>query len=78
MEVWERKSEAITLPEDQRKPKFTDESQLGFGRIFTNRMFLAEWKAGLGWVDARIEPYAPFSLDPACLVFHYARRFSKG
>ena len=68
----------LPLPEEKRKPKFSDESQLGFGRIFTDRMFIAEWKIGQGWVDARIEPYAPFSLDPACLVLHYAQEIFEG
>ena len=68
----------VPLPEGNKKPKFTDESQLGFGKIFTDRMFIAEWKVGQGWVDARIEPYAPFSLDPACLVLHYAQEIFEG
>lgn len=68
----------LPLPEEKKKPRFSDESQLGFGRIFTDRMFIAEWKAGQGWVDARIEPYAPFSLDPACLVLHYAQEIFEG
>ena len=72
------KIRVIPLPEEQKKPKFTDESQLGFGKIFTDRMFIAEWKVGQGWVDARIEPYAPFSLDPACLVLHYAQEIFEG
>jgi len=66
------------LPVEKRKPKFTDENKLGFGRLFTDHMFIAEWKVGQGWVDARIEPYAPFSLDPACLVFHYAQEIFEG
>ena len=67
----------ITLPEDQRKPKFTDESQLGFGKMFTDRMFIVEWKvASLG--RCQNDSYAPFSLDPACLVLHYAREILRG
>ena len=68
----------LPLPENLTKSKYADESQLGFGKIFTNRMFIVEWKAGQGWVDARIEPYAPFSLDPACLVLHYAQEIFEG
>jgi branched-chain amino acid aminotransferase len=68
----------LPLPEERKKAKFTDESKLGFGRLFTDRMFIAEWKAGQGWVDARVEPYAPFVLDPACLVFHYAQEIFEG
>ncbi len=68
----------LPLPEEKKKQKFTDESQLSFGRLFTDRMFIAEWKAGQGWVDARIQPYGPFSLDPACLVLHYAQEIFEG
>lgn len=68
----------LPLREEQQKTKYSDEAQLGFGRIFTDRMFIAEWKIGQGWVDARIEPYAPFSLDPACLVLHYAQEIFEG
>lgn len=68
----------LPLPEEQKKTKYTEESQLGFGKIFTDRMFIAEWKTGQGWVDARIQPYTPFSLDPASLVFHYAQEIFEG
>ena len=68
----------LPLPADKMKTKCADESQLGFGKLFTDRMFIAEWKAGQGWVDARIEPYAPFVLDPACLVLHYAQEIFEG
>ncbi len=68
----------VPLPADKKKTKYADEANLGFGRIFTDRMLLVEWKAGQGWVDARIEPYAPFVLDPACLVFHYAQEIFEG
>lgn len=68
----------LPLPEERKKPKFSDEQNLGFGRIFTDRMLVAEWKTGQGWIDARIEPYAPFVLDPAALVFHYAQEIFEG
>jgi branched-chain amino acid aminotransferase len=68
----------LPLPADKMKSKCTDESKLGFGKIFTDRMLMAEWKVGQGWVDARVQPYAPFVLDPACLVFHYAQEIFEG
>ena len=60
------------------KAKPTDESKLGFGNIFTDHMFVMEYDAGIGWHDPRIVPYAPFSLDPACVVFHYAQEIFEG
>ncbi len=70
--------EIVPLPSEKMKTKIVDQSQLGFGKYFTDRMLIVEWKAGQGWCDARIEPYAPFILDPACLVFHYAQEIFEG
>ncbi len=60
------------------KAKPADESKLGFGKIFTDHMFLMDYEAGKGWHDPRIVPYAPFELDPACVVFHYAQEIFEG
>ncbi|MDD2581760.1 MAG: branched-chain amino acid aminotransferase [Desulfuromonadaceae bacterium] len=68
----------VPLPAERMKTKIKDESQLGFGKYFTDRMLLIEWKADQGWCDARIEPYAPFALDPSCMVFHYAQEIFEG
>ncbi|MGA2152550.1 MAG: branched-chain amino acid aminotransferase [Geobacteraceae bacterium] len=68
----------VPLPDAKKKPKFADDTKLSFGRIFTDRMLMAEWKTDQGWFDARIEPYAPFVLDPACMVFHYAQEIFEG
>ncbi|MDO9308026.1 MAG: branched-chain amino acid aminotransferase [Deltaproteobacteria bacterium] len=68
----------LSLPAEKMKQKTRDESQLGFGKLFTDRMLMIEWKTGQGWCDARIEPYAPFVLDPACTVFHYAQEIFEG
>ena len=60
------------------KTKYSDESKLGFGKLFTDRMFVMEYSVDLGWHSARIEPYGPFSLDPACAVLHYAQEVFEG
>ncbi|HEY3309772.1 MAG TPA: branched-chain amino acid aminotransferase [Desulfuromonadaceae bacterium] len=68
----------VPLPADKMKAKITDESQLGFGRYFTDRMLLVEWRTGQCWCNARIKPYESFVLDPACMVFHYAQEIFEG
>ncbi|MBQ8852355.1 MAG: branched-chain amino acid aminotransferase [Oscillibacter sp.] len=55
-----------------------DENKLGFGKIFSDHMFLMDYDPEQGWHDARIVPYAPFQLDPACVVFHYAQELFEG
>ncbi|MGE5553218.1 MAG: branched-chain amino acid aminotransferase [Betaproteobacteria bacterium] len=66
------------LSEEQLKPLFEDPAKLGFGRIFTDRMFTAKFEAGQGWYDHKIERYRDFSLDPAASVFHYAQEVFEG
>ena len=61
------------LPLESRKARIEDESQLSFGKQFTDRMFVMQYKTGKGWHEARIQPYQPFSLDPAAMVLHYAQ-----
>ena len=60
------------------KARPTDESKLGFGKISSDHMFLMDYSPEKGWHDARIVPYAPFQLDPACVVFHYAQELFEG
>jgi branched-chain amino acid aminotransferase len=50
----------------------------GFGRVFTDHMVTAAWTADDGWHDAQLRPYGPFSLDPACQVFHYGQEIFEG
>ena len=47
------------------------ENELGFGRVFTDHMFMMDYEDGQGWFNARIVPFAPISLHPASTVLHY-------
>ena len=62
----------------QLKQKPTDESKLGFGKIFSDHMLLIDYQEGLGWHDARVVPYGNLSLDPACSVLHYGQEIFEG
>ena len=52
------------------KAKPQDESSLGFGKIFTDHMFLMEYDKKNGWQNARIVPLGPIPTHPASTVFH--------
>ncbi len=60
------------------KEKPAKGQKLGFGKIFTDHMFVMNYTEGKGWHDPRIEPYAPISLDPASMVFHYGQEMFEG
>jgi branched-chain amino acid aminotransferase len=63
---------------EQLKKKPADESKLGFGDILTDHMFLMDYEKGKGWMNPRIEPYRPLSLDPAAMVLHYGQEVFEG
>ena len=51
--------------------------QLGFGKYFTDRMFVMEYVGGK-WVKPTIKKNEPLSLDPAASVLHYAQEIFEG
>jgi branched-chain amino acid aminotransferase len=62
----------------KRKAKPSDESQLGFGKIFTDHFFNIKYKEGKGWYDPIIEPYRPLQLDPTAMCLHYGQEIFEG
>ncbi|MBE6797334.1 MAG: branched-chain amino acid aminotransferase [Ruminococcaceae bacterium] len=60
------------------KEKPAKGAALGFGRIFTDHMFIMNYTEGKGWHDARIEPYHNLELSPASMVFHYGQEMFEG
>lgn len=68
----------ITLRKAETLKAKPDEGNLGFGRHFTDHIFVMRWSGGKGWHDAEIRPYGPFSLDPAAMVLHYSQEIFEG
>ncbi|MBW2297533.1 MAG: branched-chain amino acid aminotransferase [Deltaproteobacteria bacterium] len=68
----------VTVTQSQtRKPK-PDETNLGFGTIFTDHMFNMDYSVEKGWHNPRIEPYGPMALDPSTMVLHYGQAVFEG
>lgn len=55
-----------------------DENNLGFGKHFTDYMFVMDYETNKGWHNQRIVPYGPISLDPAAVALHYAQETFEG
>ena len=64
--------------EPTKTPKAKPQGALGFGRVFTDHMFLMNYTAGKGWHDARVVPYGNLSLSPASMVLHYGQEVFEG
>ena len=54
-----------------------DQSNLGFGKYFTDHMFVYDWDSEKGWHDARIVPYAPIQMDQPLWFFTMHRKLLK-
>ena len=52
--------------------------KLGFGKVFSDHMFLMNYDEGQGWHDPRIVPYGPIELMPCANVLHYAQEIFEG
>ena len=53
-------------------------STLGFGKVFTDHMFIMDYKRGEGWQNARIVPFGNISIHPASTVLHYGSEIFEG
>ena len=60
------------------QPKPAKGQKLGFGKIFTDHMFVMNYTEGKGWHDPRIEPFHNISLSPAAMVYHYGQEMFEG
>ena len=60
------------------QPKPAKGQKLGFGKIFTDHMFIMNYTEGKGWHDPRIEPFHNISLSPAAMVYHYGQEMFEG
>jgi branched-chain amino acid aminotransferase len=71
----------VVVEDVRRRPPAERQALLadpGFGRYFTDSMFVARYRTGEGWYDARLTAYAPLQLDPSTAALHYAQSIFEG
>ena len=54
------------------------DSELKFGRVFTDHMFLLDWEEDGGWKNPRFAPFADLQISPAAAGVHYAQSLFDG
>ncbi|MBQ7406205.1 MAG: branched-chain amino acid aminotransferase [Clostridia bacterium] len=60
-------------------PKVKPEAAtLGFGKYFTDHMFIMDYTVEKGWHDARIVPFGKFEIHPASTALHYGSEIFEG
>lgn len=55
----------------------TDFSQLPFGKVFSDHMFIAEYDNGQ-WSNLQVRPYGPILMSPAISALHYGQAIFEG
>ncbi len=55
-----------------------DSSTLGFGKIFTDHMFIMDYDPEKQWHNARIVPFGRLAIHPASTVLHYGSEIFEG
>ena len=68
----------ISITKTTQPKEKPDVNKLGFGRYFTDHMFIMDYEKGKGWHNPRIVPYGPLSLDPSTMIFHYGQGIFEG
>ncbi len=68
----------IKFTKNEHPAQKPDSDSLGFGKIFTDHMFIMDYDEATGWHDARIVPFGPLSIHPAATVLHYGSEIFEG
>ena len=61
----------------QSKVEEVDFNNIPFGRVFSDHMFVADFRDGK-WQDYRIVPFGNFTMHPASMVLHYGQAIFEG
>ncbi|MGE4354787.1 MAG: branched-chain amino acid aminotransferase [Oscillospiraceae bacterium] len=70
--------EKITIQRTSTPKEKPNVNGIPFGTYFTDHMFMMNYVKGQGWINPRIVPYGPISLEPSAMVFHYAQEIFEG
>jgi branched-chain amino acid aminotransferase len=62
---------------EQSRLTVTDFSQLPFGKVFSDHMFIAEYEDG-AWTNLQVLPYGPIPMSPAISALHYGQAIFEG
>ncbi|MEM9526397.1 MAG: branched-chain amino acid aminotransferase [Bacteroidota bacterium] len=61
----------------QSRIETVDWNNLPFGKIFSDHMFVSDYRDG-EWTDDRIIPFGHFTMHPASMVLHYGQAIFEG
>lgn len=69
---------ALVIQQTKSPKQPPPSSTLVFGHSFSDHMLTVSWNSASGWAPPSIQPYAPLTLDPSSVIFHYAPSLFEG
>ena len=70
--------EPITFQLNETKSNISFPDDLGFGKIFTNHIFMMDYNEGKGWHNPIIKPLEDLPIHPATMFIHYGQAIFEG
>ncbi|MBV7268471.1 branched-chain amino acid aminotransferase [Winogradskyella luteola] len=70
-------NEIVIVKSENSKINTVDFSNLIFGRVFTDHMFVCDFEDGK-WQTPQIMPYQAMTIEPSARVFHYGQAVFEG
>ena len=68
----------ITVNKTTNPKAKPEPAALGFGKYFTDHMFVMEYEQEKGWANPRIIPFGKFEIHPASTALHYGAEIFEG
>lgn len=68
----------IKITKTSNPKSLPEASTLGFGKYFSDHMFIMDYQEGLGWINARIVPFGMLEIHPASTCLHYGAEIFEG
>lgn len=68
----------MVIERTERRRERPAAEHLGFGRHFSDHMFVMDYRHDGGWHSPRIIPFQSFNFDPSALVLHYGQSIFEG
>jgi branched-chain amino acid aminotransferase len=69
---------AIAIERTKNPKPLPSDENFGFGRYFSDHMFITDCTEQLGWHASRVMPYQNLPVDPGASVLHYGQAIFEG
>ncbi len=73
-----QKTSMIPITKTSQPKTKPDVSKLGFGKYFSDHMFVSKYSTAKGWHNSEIIPYQSLQIDPGASVLHYGQALFEG